>query len=133
MYKQILVLFFLVAAVAAETAYFAFKTHGTTDEFVFKLTDDKRIKHARDLLSGATDDEPYVMGRIRKQTASYNPKYSFHLDPEAITFFNMAIEVCDATLPYLEEHLDEACGAFLPGCFYCPWTSKLTREVKDVQ
>ncbi|MEV6153513.1 hypothetical protein AB0L53_24515 [Nonomuraea sp. NPDC052129] len=26
-------------------------------------------------------------------------------------------------------HPDEACGAFLPGCFFCPWTSRLVREV----
>ncbi|KAI7884482.1 uncharacterized protein EV154DRAFT_522284 [Mucor mucedo] len=130
MYKQILVLFFLVAAVAAETAYFAFKTYGSTDDFVIQLTDDKLIKHARDLVSGATTDEPHLHGRIRKQTASYNPKYSFQLDPATIGFFNMAIEVCDAYLPYVEEHLDEACGAFLPGCVYCPWTSQITREIK---
>ncbi|GAB2857045.1 hypothetical protein GCM10022221_65790 [Actinocorallia aurea] len=27
-------------------------------------------------------------------------------------------------------HLDEACGAFLPGCHYCPWSSRLVDEVK---
>ncbi|WP_420845269.1 BP74-related protein [Nocardia arizonensis] len=32
-------------------------------------------------------------------------------------------------MTYTEDHLDEACGAFLPGCFWCPWSSRLTREI----
>ena len=30
----------------------------------------------------------------------------------------------------VEDHLDEACGAFLPGCHWCPWSSRLVDEVK---
>jgi hypothetical protein len=46
-----------------------------------------------------------------------------------VRFFEVAIEVCDATMPYVEDHLDEVGGAFLPGGYWCPWTSRLTREV----
>ncbi|EGG18404.1 hypothetical protein DFA_03898 [Cavenderia fasciculata] len=95
-----------------------------------ELTDVKKIEHARKLLRDGDLQEVHVMGRIRKTQKEYNPHYSFHLDPDTITFFDMAIEVCDATLQYTEEYLDEACGPFLPGCFFCPWTSVLTREVK---
>ncbi|MGX1543694.1 BP74-related protein [Streptomyces adustus] len=35
----------------------------------------------------------------------------------------------DAGPRYLEDHLDEACGALLPGCHWAPWNSTLTREV----
>ncbi|MGW5100847.1 BP74-related protein [Streptomyces sp. NPDC004100] len=62
--------------------------------------------------------------------ASYNPRWSFHYNPETVNFFDVAIEVCDATLPYVEENLDEAGGAFLPGAIWCPWSSRLTREIK---
>ncbi|EGG21654.1 hypothetical protein DFA_01540 [Cavenderia fasciculata] len=93
-------------------APFAFRTHGSSHDFVFKLTDVKMIEHARKVLK---DQEVHVMGRIRKSQTDYNPHFSFHLDPNTITFFSMAIEVCDATLTYTEENLDEACGAFLPG------------------
>jgi hypothetical protein len=41
----------------------------------------------------------------------------------------MAIEVCDANMMYVEDHLDEAGGAFLPGNHWCPWDSRVTREV----
>jgi hypothetical protein len=110
-------------------AYFAFQTIDGP-EFIFKLTNEQRITEARRILSGEEKDSVHVMGRLRKTQASYNPKWSYHLDPDTISFFTMAIEVCDATTSYVEDHLDEACGAFLPGCYWCPWSSKLTREVE---
>ncbi|EAL72887.1 hypothetical protein DDB_G0271074 [Dictyostelium discoideum AX4] len=115
--------------VQSEEAYFALKTYQDND-FIFKLTDSEKIQKARDILSGKETEEVHVMGRIRKSNKDYNPKYSFHIDPDTVTFFSMAIEVCDATASYVEDYLDEACGAFLPGCFWCPWASKLTKEIK---
>ncbi|EFA83873.1 hypothetical protein PPL_02943 [Heterostelium album PN500] len=61
--------------------------------------------------------------------ADYNPTYSFHLASETISFFDVAIEVCDASTGYVEEHLDEACGPFLPGCLRCPWSGRLVKEI----
>lgn len=68
------------------------------------------------------------MGTIVARPAPYDPKWSHHLDPASITFFDFAIEVCDATIPYVAEHLDEVGGAFLPGDRRCPWSSHLVRE-----
>ncbi|WPB77176.1 hypothetical protein KYC5002_50385 [Archangium violaceum] len=45
------------------------------------------------------------------------------------SFFDVAIEVCDADMGFVQEHLDEAGGAFLPGFLWCPWNSRLKREV----
>ncbi|MEU6558725.1 BP74-related protein [Nocardia nova] len=109
-------------------ADFAFTDH-SGKEFVFRLTDEQRIAEARKIISGEQTDAVHIMGRIRKNRVDYNPNWSFHLDPETIHFFEMAIEVCDSEIEYLEDHLDEACGAFLPGCHWCPWASKLTREI----
>ncbi|EGC29878.1 hypothetical protein DICPUDRAFT_158479 [Dictyostelium purpureum] len=125
----LLVILLTFSIVSSEEAYFAFKTHGSDHDFVFKLTDPEKIKTARKILSGDETETTHVMGRFKKTQKPYNPHYSFHLDPDQISFFQLAIEVCDANLGYVEEHLDEACGAFLPGCFYCPWSSKITREV----
>ncbi|KAI8642100.1 hypothetical protein BD408DRAFT_417079 [Parasitella parasitica] len=131
MFKLVLLLLATITAsfVAAETAYFAFKTY-ESQEFVFQLTDDAKIAEARRILSGEETNSVHVMGRIIKRPAPYNPRFDFYLDPATVTFFLHAIEVCDASLSYVNDHLDEACGAFLPGCFYCPWTSRLTREIK---
>ncbi|KAM9983398.1 hypothetical protein ACTFIY_000105 [Dictyostelium cf. discoideum] len=115
--------------VQSETAYFALKTYQDYD-FIFKLTDDKKIQKARDILSGKESSQVHVIGRIKKKNENYNPRYSFSLDPDTVSFFDQAIEVCDATTQYVEDHLDEACGVFLPGCFWCPWASRLSKEVK---
>ncbi|MEV6841095.1 hemopexin repeat-containing protein [Streptomyces sp. NPDC051133] len=110
-------------------ACFAFKCAFDDQEFVFKLTDDAKIEEARKILSGEQTDRVHVMGRIAKRPVCYNPGWSYHLDPGTISFFEVAIEVCDSSPRYLEDHLDEACGAFLPGCHWNPWTARLTREV----
>ena len=114
-------------------AYFAFTQASSPGaEFIIQLTDDNLIAHARRILSGEEQQEIHVHGRIIKRTAPYNPKFSFYIDPDTIRFFAMAIEVCDANMMYVEDHLDEAGGAFLPGSHWCPWDSKLTRELNDV-
>ncbi|WP_326824953.1 BP74-related protein [Streptosporangium sp. NBC_01756] len=114
---------------AAEPVYFKMTTVGSGEPFIIELTDPALIEHARKILRGEETEKTHVMGRIIKRPAPYNPHYSFYLDPKTINFFQVAIEVCDATLSYTEDHLDEACGAFLPGCYFCPWTSKLVGEV----
>ena len=113
-------------------AYFAFQQRSNPgEEFVFEVTDKAKIDHARRIVSGEESMEVHVMGRIRKQKVPYNPKWEYHLDPATISFFTMAIEVCDANMRYVDDHLDEACGAFLPGCFWCPWDSRVVREVTN--
>jgi len=113
-------------------AYFEM-TQASNDDpgqtFVVKLTDPDEIQHARDLLSGQSTDRPHVMGRIDKYKVPYNPQWHYHYDPKTVQFFDYAIEVCDANMNYVEEHLDEAGGAFLPGRIWCPWDSRIVREV----
>ena len=115
-------------AAVAEEAVFEF-TDVTRERFVFRLTDPGKIDHARRILNGEEDDRVHVVGRISKSSADYNSRWSYHLRPDTIDFFRDAIEVCDAYVPYVEDHLDEAGGAFLPRLVWCPWTSELTREI----
>jgi hypothetical protein len=110
------------------TAYFAFMQE-PDQEFVFELRDDEKIAHARRIVSGEEKDRVHVRGRIIKRPMPYNPRWNFHLEPDTIDFFEQSIEVCDANMQYVEDHLDEACGAFLPGCHWCPWNSKVVREL----
>jgi hypothetical protein len=111
-------------------AYFVFVQPSSPGrEFVFELTDENLIAKARRIISGEETNEVHVHGRIIKRSQPYNPGWAYHLDPATIQFFAMAIEVCDANMQYVEDHLDEACGAFLPGCHWCPWDSRVVREV----
>ncbi|WUH89932.1 calmodulin-binding protein [Streptomyces sp. NBC_00433] len=116
------------AAAAAGPAYFEM-TDITRATFVIKLTESSDIEHARELVSGATTDEPHILTRIIKQPAPYNPRWSYQANPDETSFFNQAIEVCDASIPYVEDHLDEVGGPFLPGRVWCDWSSHLVREI----
>jgi hypothetical protein len=93
------------------------------------LTDTVRTKEARDVVSGVETRTTSVMGTIIKVPAPYNPPWSYHLDPASISFFRCAIEVCDASPQYVEEHLSEVGGVFLPGSVWCPWSSQVIEEV----
>lgn len=39
------------------------------------------------------------------------------------------MEVCDAAVDYVEENLADVGGAFLPNSFWCPWGSRILREL----
>jgi hypothetical protein len=102
----------------AGPAYFEL-TDGSHRTFVVKLTDPGEIGHARELLRGETVERPHVFGLIAKRPAGYNRPWNYHLEPDTVRFFDQAIELCDAAIPYVEEHLGEAGGAFLPGLDWC--------------
>ncbi|MFW3471237.1 calmodulin-binding protein [Streptomyces microflavus] len=114
------------AGAAVEAAYFKMRDI-TRAEFTVKITGPAAIQDAREIVESG--ENRILVGRIVKRQADYNPNWSFHLDPANIQFTEAAIEVCDATTPYVEDHLDEAGGAFLPGLYWCPWTGRLTEEV----
>lgn len=118
------------AALRASTraeAYFVF--NDGKDDFVFKLTDPARIQEARDILSGKENAKKHVMGLVVTRRADYNRAWHYHLDPASVSFFQTAIEVCDSTARFVEDHLAEVGGSFLPGNRWCPWSSKLVREI----
>ncbi len=113
-------------------AYFSFwqsSPKGNVNTFFFKLTDQAKIEEARGILADTSLIRRHVHGIIQQSRAPYNPNWSFHLDPDTIGFFEMQIEVCDANTTYVEEHLDEVGGAFLPRSFWCPWSSTLAAEI----
>ncbi|MEG4907363.1 hypothetical protein QUA85_13310 [Microcoleus sp. F8-C4] len=120
---------FSAPSYAAAPAKFAFETHDR-QPFVIELTDESKIQEARNILNGTEKDKTHVFGRIIPRPAPYNSKWSYQLDPATISFFSRAIEVCDANTGYVEDHLDEVCGTFLPGCMWCPWNSRLVKEIK---
>jgi hypothetical protein len=121
---------FSAPAYAATPARFVLETPPASDQFVIELTDESNIQQARNILNGTEKDQTHVIGRIIKTPAPYNSKWSYQLDPASIRFFSFAIEVCDASIGYVEDHLDEAGGAFLPGLYWCPWSSRLVKEIQ---
>ena len=109
-------------------AYFKM-TDVTGKLFTVEMTNPKDIEHARALIKGKTREMQHVMGKIVKSKAWYNKQWSYHIDTRTVSYFDFAVEVCDATIPYVQKHLAEAGGAFLPGLTWCDWSSRLVREV----
>ena len=116
-------------AAAACPAFFEIEVGPFPERFVVKLTQPAKIAHARRILSGEVTEQTQILGKVRRRSAPWNEPWSFILAPRTVEFFDLAIEVCDANIAYVEEHLDEVGGAFLPGRTWCPWGSRLVREV----
>ncbi|WP_210404811.1 calmodulin-binding protein [Hahella sp. CCB-MM4] len=114
----------------AEVAYFEFTDTDAEHTFVIQLTDKAKIQQARDILENGQTDFYHVMGYITPSQTPYNASWQYHLDTDTISFFEFAIEVCDASMEYVQLHLDEVGGAFLPGNMWCPWSSKLVKEIQ---
>jgi len=117
-----------VTITVIEPAYFEFTDNNVDgDTFVIQLTEATKIQQARDIISN--NSSLGVMGIIIKETTAYNPQWSYHLDPNSISFFEISTEVCDASIQYVEDNLAIIGGATLPENHWCPWGSDLTREV----
>ena len=112
------------------TAYFKLAGATDADTFVIALTDPAVIAEARAQANGH-EPSKHVTGLVIAEAVSYNAPWSFHLDPASISFAEMSIEVCDAATSYVEEHLEEVGGAFLPGRRWCPWSSRVIEEVES--
>ena len=102
-------------------AYFVFRTDPLPETFVIKLTDPQRIQEARNIL--ATGTRKIVAGTIIKQPVYYNSPWSYHLDPKSIGFTDFAIELCDASIRYIENNREIAYP------HWCPWLSRLDKEI----
>lgn len=104
---------------------------GSMPAFVIELHDQATIEHARRIISGVETGVVHIMGTIIKSKATYNPDWSFHLDPPTISFWQMAIEVCDGSTQYVEDNLADVGGSTLPNNHWCPWSSRLVAEVAN--
>lgn len=123
----------LGTAHASDAAYFRVSGTEPSDEFVIMLTDEAKIAEARAIVDGTETVRVHVHGIILPVAEKYNAPWSFHLDPDTIQFFEMAAEVCDAKTSYVQDHLSDVGGAFLPGGHWCPWASRVISEIPPPQ
>jgi hypothetical protein len=115
-----------------EIARFTFRQTSPKNElkrFAFEVRGKAAIDELRAALANPSNPKRHVSGVVDQHKATYNPEWSFHLIPETVRLFEMQIEVCDANVTYVEEHLDEVGGSFLPKSFWCPWSSELESEI----
>ena len=108
-----------------QEAFFVFDVPPNPETVVFKLTDPLKIQEARNIL--ASGKQRIISGTIIKQPAYYNSPWTFHLDPRSITFPEFTVELCDASIRYIEDNLEVAYST------WCPWNSRLLREIPAPQ
>jgi hypothetical protein len=113
----------------AGRAYFEVGDNSHRDVFVVAIDKPSDMQHARSILKGQGGNQTKVMGVVVKRKAAYNDRWPFHLDPKSVSFFEQAIEECDATIRYVSDHLADVGSDFLPDYRWCPWTSYVIREV----
>jgi hypothetical protein len=113
--------------------YFVISDGKHRDSFIIALRNPATIERARAIAAGQEAKAVHVSGTVIKGTAPYNPRWHFHLEPDSISFFENAIEVCDSTTSYVDAHLGEVGGAFLPNAHWCPWESKVVHETRPAR
>lgn len=106
-----------------------FNLSDTSEQFVARIYDHVAIAMARAEIE--KEEPPYMIigGTIVKEPVWWNPMFSYHIDPMTVFFGDFFTEVCDATALYVEEHLEEAGGAFLPNLQWCPWATQVLGEL----
>lgn len=105
-------------------AYFAFRQPDDR-EFIFEVTDEAMIEHARKIISGEETKMVHVKGRLLSRQAPYNSKWKSHLDPSSITFFSKSDDPKDANT----SHRDAAGRTVVLGYVWRPSNARVTREV----
>jgi hypothetical protein len=89
------------------------------ETFVLRSTHAETIAQLRDVVAGRRTGFP--IGPLRRGDGGFNAPWSWHLDPEETRLTDVAIEVCDGTPSYVEQHV-----ADFPS--YCPWGARVTAE-----
>ncbi len=111
--------------------YFVVSNGVPAEAFVVVLTNPSKIEKAKAIVSGREKRLVHVGGIVVKKPVSYNRPWRFHLAPESLDFFEMSAEVCDAMTSYVDIHLEEVGGAFLPANRWCPWNSRVIGVFPD--
>ncbi|RDS81886.1 hypothetical protein DWU99_15815 [Dyella psychrodurans] len=72
------------------------------------------------------------MGKVVRGRVEYNEEYPFYLDEKSIQLFSNTTEQCSATAFEVEEHIEKVGvpdAGFLQDGIWCPWDSRLVREI----
>lgn len=86
--------------------------------YKIELATPELIQHAKDLMSGTTEDGRIPVGVIVRDSPSVNAPWSWHIDPSTLEFADAATEVCDGLPEYVED-------GTLTSDYYCPWNAEV--------
>jgi hypothetical protein len=118
----------LILAAHTAVVYFLITTQPHERGFVVGISDPATIAQARKLIHEG--QSRIVTGIIATNQAPYNVPWGFHYLPNTVRLADMTTEVCDATATYVQAHLKDVGKDFLPDNRWCPWHTRLVREVR---
>ena len=87
------------------------------EQFKVELVTQELVDHAQQLLDGA-NISAIPLGSVVRNDQGVNAPWSWHLDPETVSFAFVTIEVCDG-IPSLVEN------ETVTSPDYCPWSAKV--------
>src|SRR5689334_12362193 len=85
-------------------ALFTFRESLTADAIRVEITDAAGIADAAALLQ--SKEARWVLGTIRRGDGGINAPYSWHLDPETVSFAEVTIEACQTRASAIADDLD---------------------------
>lgn len=84
------------------------------------IRDPAVIAEAESLIGAG--NQKILSGRLLAGDGGFNAPWSWHLDPDAIGFAEVTIELCDGCPAFVEEELDYWLNTVGT---YCPWTTEV--------
>ncbi|QNM83782.1 hypothetical protein H8M03_05530 [Sphingomonas sabuli] len=113
-------------------AYFVFSDG--RDTAVVQILDPLQIDHARGLIDGSVTDAMRIGGIVVEAPASYNVGWAYHIDPNAVSFYDSSAEIGDATIRHVEDFVrsGQPLNDFLPHNSWGAWGTFVVRELAEV-
>ena len=90
------------------------------EQFRILLRNEAQIAEAEALIGAST--QKIVNGQLLPGDGGFNDPWSWHMDPESVSFADVTIELCDGRPSMVEADLDmwlNTVGRF------CPWSSRI--------
>ncbi|UPG85271.1 hypothetical protein L2Y94_18500 [Luteibacter aegosomatis] len=124
-------------AEAAGARYFSFINYAgeptyAPNEFVVEVRDPALAERYSQILRNI-EKQPHVafIANVLPGRAPYNEAWAFHVDPASLKPpTDASFHECSLSAEDVEENLWAVGDQILPGRMWCPWTMRLSREVK---
>jgi hypothetical protein len=91
-----------------------------SEQFVMFVTDASTVELAIENFQGKNHRFP--SGKIEAGDGGFNQPYSWHFVPDTVRMVEAAIEVCDGTPQYVDQHVPDFVSVG-----YCPWSAKVVK------
>ena len=87
-----------------EKTQFVFRDPTTQDVVRLEITNAEARAQAEDLL--LTGEGRWALGTPRRGDGGFNAPWTWHIDPESVTFAEVTIEACQTAMSAIDDDLD---------------------------